>query len=479
MPTDPATAALWLVLIPLVTAVITFLLPSAGRCLVTVALAIALLPLMQLIQYLWVVDGSVIHALGGWAAPLGIAVSVQGDKAFLLALIWLVCVGVGLYSLRYMGEGYKAFWPLWMCLWAGLNGLVIADDLFNLYVTLELIGLAAVALTALTGEAAALKAAVRYLILGLTGSLLYLLGVALTYAAYGAVDMPTVAKVMTATPTGNVAIALMTVGLCLKAAIFPAHVWLPPAHANAKAPVSALLSALVVKGAFLILVRLWCDVYRNAQTSGAQEWLGYLGAAALLWGASQAIIQQRLKMLIAYSTVAQLGYLFLLFPLIPTHANAWPGVLLMLAAHALAKTAFFLAAGNVIWAAGHDRLRDLDIVMPRLPVTAFAIALAGVSLIGLPPSGGFLGKWLLLGVAMESERWWAAILLVMGGLLASVYIFRVLMLVFSGKAPSDAVSFQAPPPIMEWAALGMALAAIALGLASELPLALIERGGRP
>ena len=164
-------------------------------------------------------------------------------------------------------------------------------------------------------SATALTAALRYLFVSLSASLFYLLGVGLVYGQCATVDLPSLAAQAQPGPTLWVALALMTGGLIAKAALFPMHFWLPPAHANAPAPVSALLSALVVKGSFYILLRLWFEAFPALLTPAVAQLFGLLGAAAILWGSVNALFQTRLKLLIAYSTVAQLGYLFLLFPL--------------------------------------------------------------------------------------------------------------------------------------------------------------------
>ncbi len=173
---------------------------------------------------------------------------------------------------------------MWLSLWAALNALFLTDDIFNLYVTLELMGLAAVALVAL--ETHAVAAATRYLLVGLLGSMFYLLGVGLVYALHGTVDMKMLATTMQAEPAAWMAMALMTAGLLLKTALFPLHFWLPPAHANAPAPVSAVLSALVVKAAFYALLRLWLGPFEPLAPVLAGQLLGILGAAAIIWGSA-------------------------------------------------------------------------------------------------------------------------------------------------------------------------------------------------
>jgi formate hydrogenlyase subunit 3/multisubunit Na+/H+ antiporter MnhD subunit len=396
-------------------------------------------------------------------------------------------LAVSLYALRYFSDAdaeddlakqrHKRahFWPLWLFLWAALNALFLSADVFNLYVTLELLGFAAVALVALDGQRAAVVAAMRYLLVSLLGSLCFLLGVALLYAAYATVDLALLAQSMKPGPPAWAALALMTAGLLIKGALFPVHFWLPPAHANAPAPVSALLSALVVKAAFYILLRLWFEAFADVAAGAGFQLLGVLGAAAVFWGSIQALRQTRLKLLVAYSTVAQLGYLFLLFPLARAAGfDAWSGALYFLLAHACAKTAMFLTAGNILHAAGHDRLEQLDGFTHTLPLSAFAFGLAGISLVGLPPSGGFIGKWLLLTSALRSGQWWWAVVLLLGSLLAAAYLLRVLWHAFTrvrAAQPRHHV-----PRLMEWTALGLALGAVILGFTASAPVKLLRVG---
>ena len=299
------------------------------------------------------------------------------------------------------------------------------------------------ALAALSGKRAALEAALRYLIVGLLGSMAYLAGVALIYTAYGTLDLSAVAGVIRAEPAAWAAMALMTAGLLLKTALFPLHFWLPPAHANAPAPVSAALSALVVKAAFYLVLRLWLDLFAPVTTTGAAGLLGLLGAAAVLWGSWQALRAERLKLMAAYSTVAQVGYLFLFFPLLagvpegPARDAAFGGAVLLALTHGLAKGALFLAAGVVQQLAGHDCIRDLDGTAQGLPVTTFAVALAGIALIGLPPSGAFIGKWELISGAIAAGQWFWVPVVLAGSLLAGAYVFRVIGHAFGhGPAPA-------------------------------------------
>jgi multicomponent Na+:H+ antiporter subunit D len=252
------------------------------------------------------------------------------------------------------------------------------------------------------------------------------------YTAYGTLDLAALAVRVEPQPATSVALVLMTGGLLAKSALFPLHFWLPMAHANAPAPVSAALSALVVKAAFYLLLRLWLDVFDVALTAAAAGLLGLLGAAAVLWGSWQAWRAARLKLLAAYSTVAQLGYLFLFLPLLlaapagDAKDTVFGAMVLFALSHGFAKSALFLGAGVIQQHAGHDRIAELGGTARALPVTTFVLALAGVALIGLPPSGTFLAKWQLLSAAIAVGQWIWLPVVAIGSLLAGAYVFRVL-----------------------------------------------------
>ena len=463
-----------LILLPLIGGIACFLFPKAIRILGILsvsAVALAVIGLAMQIQ----THGALRYPVGGWGAPLGIELYADGLSLLMLAMTASVALTVSIYSAGYFNDQQQhRFWPLWLLLLAALNALFLSADIFNLYVTLELMGLSAVALAALSGTTAAVGGSMRYLLSTLLGSLLYLLGVALLYHSYATVDISLLSERITSTPIVWTATGLIIAGLVLKTALFPLHFWLPPAHASAPAPVSAVLSALVVKASFYILLRLWLEIFGQVGEA-AESLLGLLGAMAILWGSLQALRQTRVKLLIAYSTVAQIGYLFLAFPLITTTGvNPWHAVAYLALSHALAKAAMFMAAGNLLRFGGHDRIAELDRVVQRLPVTAATFALAGVSIMGLPPSGGFIGKWLLLQSALSQGRWALAAVMILGGLLAAAYVFKVL-----GPAFTQAeVTHEAKtvPASMEWSALLLASAAIVIGFTAPAFFTLIEIG---
>jgi formate hydrogenlyase subunit 3/multisubunit Na+/H+ antiporter MnhD subunit len=430
--------------------------------------------------------GAITYLVGGWVPPLGIALRADGLSVAMMLTTAIVITGAGLFAYADFaakpGEpetrGSLVFWTLLIAVWGAMNLVVMSRDLFNLYVALELLTFAAVPLVSLDGRAATLAAALRYLMFALLGSVLYLLGAVLLYGAYGTLDISLLAARVQPEPAAWVAAALMTAGLLAKTALFPLHLWLPPAHAGAPPAASAVLSALVVKGSFVLLVRLWFEVMPSLWSLSATQLIATLGAAAILYGSVMALRQERLKLLIAYSTVAQIGYLFLMFPLAWDPANArlqggiaLTGGVLQTVSHAFAKAGMFMAAGLIAKSLGHDRVADLAGVGRALPVSLAAFGLAGVSLVGLPPSGGFAAKWLLLSAAIATGQWWWAVVLVLGGLFTGGYVMLVLVRAM-GNAAEPVTPMMPVARSREAVALAMSLCAVLLGLVALGPVEL-------
>jgi formate hydrogenlyase subunit 3/multisubunit Na+/H+ antiporter MnhD subunit len=425
---------------------------------------------------LWPTGGQLVYLLGGWAPPLGVALRADGLSAVMMMTAAAVICTVGVFAYpdfrapAEKGRPPSAFWILLLAIWAALNAVFVSGDLFTLYVALELVTFAAVPLVCLDGRAETFRAALRYLLFALFGSVLYLAGTALFYGVYGTLDIVLLSQRTHFGLATLIAAALMTAGLLAKTALFPLHFWLPPAHAGAPAAGSAVLSALVVKAPFFIAVRLWFAVMPGLVTRGGAQLLAGLGAAAILLGSVVALRQERLKLLVAYSTVAQIGYLFLMWPL-GFGAEAGPlksdgalsGGIIQAMSHATAKAAMFMAAGLIYAALGHDRIMGLTGVGRALPLTVFAFALSGLALIGVPPSGVYFAKGLLLEAADETGQWWWAIVIQGGAFLTSAYVLLALV---HALAPADdrvTLSVQVPR-IHELVALGLALCSLLLGL---------------
>ena len=244
---------------------------------------------------------------------------------------------------------------------------------------------------------------------------------------------------------------------------------------DAPAAASAVLSGRVVKGSFFLVVRLWFDVLAALPGVIPGTILAGLGSAAILFGSVLALRQARLKLLIAYSTVAQIGYLFMMFPLASGQwaADAFSGGVMQALAHAFAKAAMFLSAGLIAESLGHDRIAELGGAARAMPVTFLTLGLGGLSLMGLPPSGGFAAKWLLMKASIEAGQWVWAIVMAAGGLLAGGYLYRVMAPALSGERPQLK---KAPARSRESVALALALVALLLAFAPPSFFAFLQIG---
>lgn len=424
-----------------------------------------------------------VYLLGGWSPPLGISLRADGLSVTMLVTVAVVISAIGIYACADFPsppDGQEArkpftFWLLLLAVWGSLNLVFVSGDLFTLYVSLELLTFAGVPLVCLDGRGDTLRAALRYLLFALLGSLLYLLGAVLLYGAYGTLDIAMLAAEVRPGPITWTVLALMTGGLLAKTALFPLHIWLPPAHAGAPAAASAILSALVIKGSWFLVVRLWFDVMPGVVTFSAAQLLGILGTLAIVAGSVVALRQKRLKLLVAYSTIAQIGYLFLMFPLAfdvagstLVHGIALDGGLLQAVSHATAKASMFMAAGLIYTALGHDQIGDMAGIGRAMPITILSFALAGIALMGVVPSGAYLAKKLMLDAATTSGQWWWTIVLQGGAAFTAGYVVLVLSRVLRGR--SNAAVIKPVSRRSEYAALALAICSLLLAGAAFGPV---------
>ncbi len=479
MTTPGGTLLVLAVLLPVIGLLVGFVL--GGRharsvALLTIALGGAIA--IAIADAVLVSGGILVYVLGAWTPPLGIILQADGLSAAMLLAGAVVVAGIAVYAGQDFGTARGApesrrslaFWLLLLAVWGGLNLVFVTRDLFTGYVALEMLTFAAVPLVCLDGSAETIRAALRYLLFALAGSMLYLLGVFLLYGSYGTVDMALIAGRAGPDATTIIAIALLTAGLLAKTALFPLHLWLPPAHSGAPPAASAILSGLVVKGSWFLVVRIWLDVFPGVVTVSSAQLLAVFGAAAILAGNVVALRQQRLKLLVAYSTVAQIGYLFIMFPLAAGFAaldlDASPARsagLLQAVSHALAKAAMFMAAGLIYRSVGHDRIAELAGSARAMPLTLLTFAIAGIALMGLPPSGAYVAKKLFFDAASVTGQGWLAIVLDTGAFLTASY--TILVLAHAFRPTASPMKLKAPVSrVAEIAALGLAIASLLLGL---------------
>lgn len=411
---------------------------------------------------------NVTWSLGGWALPVGIQWSLNATSVALLAMTTTITGIAGYAGYRHVGSRGE-HWTLWWLLWGALNVLWLSRDLFNVYVALELVTLSAAGLIVLSPKDVHGIAALRYVLVAIVASLFYLFGIGILYGLYGTLDVDLISQQATLEPAHTLAALSITLGLLIKAAAVPLHSWLPQAHTRASPHVSAMLSAVVVAVAVYWLWQLWQGPFRALISPSL---FATLGCLSLLWGGINALQQTQLKRLVAYSTVSQMGYALLLLSLPPTlstYSLAYQGTTALLVAHGLAKAALFLIAGALVASHGGDHLHRLTGSAYQHPWLWGGFALAAGSLVGFPPSGGFMGKWWLFIGLWEAERWVTAGLFTLGTLLTAAYFFRVVAIALRP------VAFDVRHTPFHWAQSGLPL--LLGGLAWGVGVVLIAQQG--
>jgi multicomponent Na+:H+ antiporter subunit D len=458
------------------------LVVSASSLLVSVAL------LGQILE-----QGVIDYTFGGWAAPFGIAYHIDFANAYVLLIVTAISTVVSIFAKRSVASEIEThsqglFYTAWLLCLTGLLGITITGDAFNLFVFLEISSLSSYVLIAMGNDRKALTAAYQYLIMGTIGATFILIGIGLLYMLTGTLNMLDMAQRLVAVSdsrTARTGFAFLTVGLGLKIALFPLHLWLPNAYAYAPSAVSAFLAATATKVAVYVLLRFMFTVFGIDFALGAMPLsagLVILGSVAVLSASTVAIFQHNLKRMLAYSSIAQIGYLVLGVSL-ATSAGL-TATLLHLFNHALMKGALFLALGCIAWRLGSVRLGDLGGLGYRMPWTMGVFVIGGLSLIGLPLTAGFISKWYLVLAALERDWWPVVVVIIAGSLLAVIYVWRVIEAAYLGKT-SDAVSGAEAPLSMLVPAWLLAIANLYFGINTELSAgiasqaAMVLFGGQP
>lgn len=426
-------------------------------------------------------SGPFAHAVGGFAAPLGIELRFDAFSAWLLplfGLLLLILPYAGTYLQDTLPEERRApFYALLLANAGGMAGFALSGDLFNLFVFMEVVALSAYALVAIGGGGLAAWAALKYLLIGAVSSLLMLLGVGMLFVLTGSLDLFDVAARLGeagAFPV-SVALGLLATSFLVKAAVFPLHVWLPDAHAIAPSPVSAVLSGLVVKVGILGLLRLiqLGTAADGVDLSGFYLVLTVLGSVSIVMGAFLAMFQDDLKLMLAYSTISNVGYIVLGLGLATPFAML--GAAVHVFNHALIKTTLFLAAGTLIHATGLRTLGDLRGVARTMPTSAAALAIGAISIVGIPPTAGFVCKWYIALGAFEAGRGAFGVVLVFGALFIFVYFVRMVnALYFRAPVRPEVERAREAPWSMRGPVLILAALCLAMGLMAALPIGVVH-----
>ncbi len=433
-------------------------------------------------------DGVLTYEVGSWPAPWGIELVVDGFSALLLLVVTgassvALLLARATFDREIPAERQHLFYTAWLLTAAGLSGILVSGDVFNIFVFMEIASLGGYILISGGARRQALLAAFRYLVLGTIGATFYLIGIGLMYMMTGTLnlaDMAARAGEVEGLRPVVVAAAFITTGLALKAAVFPLHVWLPNAYTFAPNAATAFIAACATKVFLYILLRFEFVVFQGnlpGHVANFSQFSMGLAVAAVLAASAIAMMQKDVKRLFAYSSVAQIGYILLGASLM-TVAGLTGGIVHMFN-HALAKGTLFLAITCLGLRYGNLALEDLAGAARRMPWTLAALVVAGLSLIGMPGTAGFVGKWYLVLGALELGPVGALLIapLLIGSLMAVFYVWKVVEVAYFGRAPVPVERHEAPwwMLVVLW---GAALANVWFGLRPGIPLELAGAAAR-
>jgi multicomponent Na+:H+ antiporter subunit D len=428
------------IIIPLAAA---FLISLVGRKkdfwgpLLAVAATVAVF-VLSLITFFQLGTGIRVYEMGGWKMPFGIALALDAFGAFMLIIVALISLTSLLFSvsyIRHLGSDWK-YYALFMILVSGMNGVLITGDLFNLFVFTEIALFAAYGLVAYGGRAHEFEAAFKYTVMASVSSSLILLAIAVVYSATSTLTMAHISVAMASVGPGlKIWIgALFLAGYGLKAAIMPFHAWLPDAHSSAPAPISSMLSGVLIKtlGVY-VLVRIFYNVLGAPQVFVTAFMT--LGTISIVLGVILAIGQWDFKRLLAYSSISQVGYIFLGIGLNTTLGIA--GALFHLLNHALFKSLLFYNAGSLEMGLGTRDLRKMGNITRLMPITAHSSMVASLAISGIPPFNGFFSKLLIIIAAVQAHQPVYALLAVVGSLLTTATFMKVQRYGIRGENPVE------------------------------------------
>lgn len=440
------------VVLPLVSAPIAVLLRSRGLAAAVVtaaawsAFAIAICLWQQVGE-----TGVISYAMGNWAPPWGIEYRIDHLTSFVLLLVTGMAAVVLPYSRASIEreiprEQHYLYYAMFALCLAGLLGITITGDVFNIFVFLEISALSTYVLIALGRDQRALTAAYRYLIMGSIGATFIVIGIGFLYLMTGTLNIADMAERLRAvehTRPVLVALAFLTVGISLKLALFPLHQWLPNAYTHAPTAATAFLAATATKVSVYVLIRFYYSVFGESLIFGQlplPQIMLFLSLLAMFIASFIAIFQDNLKRLFAYSSIGQIGYITLGLSFGSVHGLT--ASIVHLLNHGLAKAAIFLLIGGIVFrispsgsapaVPGFDRLAGLS---KRMPLTCIGMVIAGLSLIGVPGTAGFISKWYLILAALEQGQVWLVGAIVSSSLLAVAYVWRFVEAAYFSPAP--------------------------------------------
>jgi multicomponent Na+:H+ antiporter subunit D len=436
-----------------------------------------------LLEAVWT-GNPISYAHGGWEPPYGIEYWVDTTNAFVL----LIIAGISAIVMPFARDSVEQevnrdriawFYSAFLLANAGLLGIAITGDAFNIFVFFEISAIASYALIAMGRDRRALLASFTYLIMGTIGTTFLLIGIGFLYMMTGTLNLADLAERLPAvrdTTTIRAAFAFIAVGISLKLALFPLHLWLPNAYTYAPSMVTVFLSATATKVAIYVLLRFFYSVFGIEFSFGVLP-MGFvlmpLALLGILLPSIVAIFQADVKRMLAYSSVSQVGYIILGFSFASTLGLM--AAMLHLFNHAVTKAALFMALGAIVYRIGSTRIDDMAGIARDMPWTMAAFVVGGLSLIGIPLTAGFITKWYLLLAALEAGLWPIAVFLLATSLIAVIYIWRVVEAAYFRERPAGAAPVREAPPALLLPTWTLALASIVFGIHTALPVGAASR----
>jgi multicomponent Na+:H+ antiporter subunit D len=429
---------------------------------------------LLLLSLKFIGTSTINYLVGKWPWPLGIQLHIDKFTVIMLLIIQSVGFLAAFYALSYM-ERYTAkpkFYALFLLMIAGMNGVVISGDMFNVFVFLEIASIASYALVGFGVESEELEASFKYLILGCVASAMILLGIAIIYADTGSLNMADISMFIRTygVPKSLLFVfALFMMGFGLKAAMVPFHAWLPDAHPSAPAPISAMLSGVVIKAlGVYVIARLFFGVF------GMNQLLGYtiliLGAVSMVVGVLLALGQDDIKRLLAYSSISQMGYVMVGLSIGALAKSPEVAVLGMAGGiyhainHATFKSCLFLCSGAMEYGTGTRDMRKLGGLFEKMPFTSLATSVSSLSIAGVPPFNGFWSKLIII-IALFQAKLYAVAAVTVGVSIATLLTFiKLQKSTIFGPLPENFKKVKEVPFSMVFSMIVLALLCLALGL---------------
>jgi multicomponent Na+:H+ antiporter subunit D len=430
--------------------------------------------------------GPISYRIGNWEPPWGIEYRVDTLGAFIVLLVAFIAAIVLPYARRSLAaelppDRLPWYYTMVLLSLAGLLGMTVTGDAFNIFVFMEIASLSSYVLIAMGRNRRALVAAYQYLIIGTIGATFYVIGVGFLYLITGTLNIADLAERLPQVASHRpmlVGMAFIAVGLSLKFALFPLHFWLPNAYAEAPSAATAFLAGTATKVAVYLLLRFFFTVFGRVDSLAAATvpaiWIT-LSVAAMLLASCTAVFQDNVKRLLALSSVAQIGTITLGIALATD--TSLTGAVVHLFNHGLMKVALFMLVGGIAYRTGSASLPALAGIARRMPLTMAGIVIAGMSLVGIPGTVGFISKWYLILAAVEQEQWWLAAVIVLSSLLALVYVGRILEVAYM-RPTQAAVTVQEVPAAMLIPAWVLVLACIWFGIDTGLTVNLAAAAAR-